>query len=617
MPITVSRRYNSNGINYTYEADGPADHALIPNSTYFKDLTDSLLYYKNPSGVVLNLFSEEAAATSENSIHVMVSGSDATGTRNDMNKPFQTLVAAVAASVAGDLIVVHPGAYSVAANLNASNVNFYFHPGTTITQTAGTDMFDVGAGIGGNVYGHGDFVSGGAYIYGKNTDRDLVFEANTVTGLFARANTASASAVTTIRIAKSMISGSFLIFNNGVASNWDITCPYISGASNGNPVIYTRGGRTKLTCEYLICTGTAYAYDNATGTHNHITANSATSIYVAGNCVINTSIVGLILCSGVVKFTGHCTRLYHIVGSFIGGTVSYIDRYTPTSGLGTGMINTTLDTTTNTCDLSSTPTATDTLQLELRMLNGAAFKTFNCGNGVKLHLAGTWASHFNVFNMSGTSEVHIDGRYISYDALGNIPFVLTGTSKLILEGRIEMDRSIPAISMVAGTKLIFNGGVITTNDNLTVPIKAIGAAQNYKVLAGGFSTNYTGHSLSSAVLERRQYNVTAANVTTSLNVYDGTIAPNFEANNPPIVQTKAQLAAALVALINANVPLGVTASQDTPGVDEYFYIEADTAANAASGSTLVNLTETILVTTSSYALTDTVGGLLIQDTDVE
>ncbi len=581
--------------------------AIAAEQLYFDSITGEITSSTAISSVITNRV-----------LYVAENGIDLTGTRNVLNAPYLTLAAALAASLAGDLIVVYPGSYSVSANLNTGAVNWYFHPGTTVTQTGGTDMFDVGAGIGGNVYGYGDFVSGGAYIYGKNSDRNLTFEAATVTGLFARANTSTANTTVTVRVSKSMINTTnFLIINNGVNCNWDITCPYISGGTNGNPVIYTRGGSTKLTCESLINTGTAYAFDNATGTRNNITANFITSIYAGGDATLNVSRTDLILCSGTTKFNGHCTRLYHINGSFIGGTVSYIDRYLPTSGLGTGTINTTLDTTTNTCNLSSTPTATDTLQLELRMLNGAAAKTFNCGNGIKLHLAGTWASHFNVFNMSGTSELYVDGRYISYDALGTTPFVLTGTSKLVVSGRIEMDRSIPAISMVAGVRLLFDGGAIITNDNLTTPIKAIGAAQNYKVLAGGFSTNYTGHALSSAVLERRRYDVTAIDVTTSLSVYDGIIAPTFQTNFPAVPATKAAMALALVGLINADGPLGVTASQDNPGVDEYFYIEADDAGFSASGFTLVNLTETIIVTTSSYALNDTVGGLVIQDTDVE
>ncbi len=51
MPINLSRKSNGNGINYTYEADAAIDHALIPNSTYFRDKSDSLIYYKNADAI--------------------------------------------------------------------------------------------------------------------------------------------------------------------------------------------------------------------------------------------------------------------------------------------------------------------------------------------------------------------------------------------------------------------------------------------------------------------------------------------------------------------------------------------------------------------------------------
>ena len=35
---------NSNGITYTKEVDGPSDWYGIQNNTYFKDLSDDLIY---------------------------------------------------------------------------------------------------------------------------------------------------------------------------------------------------------------------------------------------------------------------------------------------------------------------------------------------------------------------------------------------------------------------------------------------------------------------------------------------------------------------------------------------------------------------------------------------
>ncbi len=135
MPVNVSRKSNANGINYTYEADAVIDHALIPNNTYFRDKSDSLIYYKNAAGTVLGLFNEIDTPTTDALVHVMPSGSDVSGQRADLSKPFLTLEAASAAAIAGDLIIAYPGTYTVtttsADGLSKAGVSFYFYPGCT------------------------------------------------------------------------------------------------------------------------------------------------------------------------------------------------------------------------------------------------------------------------------------------------------------------------------------------------------------------------------------------------------------------------------------------------------------------------------------------------------
>lgn len=56
MAITQSAIRNSNGINFTYVVDSSSDWSGITNSTYFKDLSDGLIYFKNSSGTVLSMF---------------------------------------------------------------------------------------------------------------------------------------------------------------------------------------------------------------------------------------------------------------------------------------------------------------------------------------------------------------------------------------------------------------------------------------------------------------------------------------------------------------------------------------------------------------------------------
>tara|TARA_R110000803_G_scaffold10756_2_gene32699 strand:+ start:36274 stop:36858 length:585 start_codon:yes stop_codon:yes gene_type:complete len=56
MGIYDKKITGSNGINYTKEVDGPSDWAGIAYNTFFKDLSDGLIYWKNTSGDVIHIY---------------------------------------------------------------------------------------------------------------------------------------------------------------------------------------------------------------------------------------------------------------------------------------------------------------------------------------------------------------------------------------------------------------------------------------------------------------------------------------------------------------------------------------------------------------------------------
>jgi hypothetical protein len=86
-----------------------------------------------------------------------------------------------------------------------------------------------------------------------------------------------------------------------------------------------------------------------------------------------------------------------------------------------------------------------------------------------------------------------------------------------------------------------------------------------------------------------------------------------EVNNPPIAQTKAQLAAAMLAAINADVTINalVVATQDTPGVDEYYYIESIVPGTDYNTSLPVNSTEASLRKNNAAPTPQIGGGIII------
>jgi hypothetical protein len=51
------------GVQYTKVTDSSADWTSVANSTYFYDLTDKIVYYKNSSGIILSLFAQNAGTT--------------------------------------------------------------------------------------------------------------------------------------------------------------------------------------------------------------------------------------------------------------------------------------------------------------------------------------------------------------------------------------------------------------------------------------------------------------------------------------------------------------------------------------------------------------------------
>jgi len=56
MAITQSTIRNGNGITFTIVVDSSSEWTGVTNSTYFKDLSDGLIYYKNSSGTVIGLY---------------------------------------------------------------------------------------------------------------------------------------------------------------------------------------------------------------------------------------------------------------------------------------------------------------------------------------------------------------------------------------------------------------------------------------------------------------------------------------------------------------------------------------------------------------------------------
>ena len=78
MAIRDVRVLGGNGINYTKECDSSGDHASIANSTYFRDLSDGLIKFKNSYGNVM-----EAFKTPPPNVQTVTSAATITATSTD------------------------------------------------------------------------------------------------------------------------------------------------------------------------------------------------------------------------------------------------------------------------------------------------------------------------------------------------------------------------------------------------------------------------------------------------------------------------------------------------------------------------------------------------------
>jgi hypothetical protein len=96
------------------------------------------------------------------------------------------------------------------------------------------------------------------------------------------------------------------------------------------------------------------------------------------------------------------------------------------------------------------------------------------------------------------------------------------------------------------------------------------------------------------------------------NIGSGNIIFTASAASFPSIPALAQQ---MATVINASA-IQVTATQDTPGVDTYFYVESDAANLGFTPLGYINISELGLVP-GMYPLSQSVLGPIIEDTDVE
>jgi hypothetical protein len=127
---------------------------------------DTNKYYTDDK--VLSVVSTELGNLVETSNAIHVNKNQGTDIRDNFQKydfinPFATIVAAKSVATAGDTILVWPGNYVDEYDLLKNGVDYFFMPGSSVTQTSASvsaqPIFRDSAALTSNVYGYGSFIT--------------------------------------------------------------------------------------------------------------------------------------------------------------------------------------------------------------------------------------------------------------------------------------------------------------------------------------------------------------------------------------------------------------------------------------------------------------------------
>lgn len=549
---------------------------------------------------------------------------------------YSTLESARDAAVSGDTIIVYPGTYTVTTTatngIAKSGVNFYFHPGTIVNKsTSGSIFYDSGFTNPCNVYGYGTFAktTSVGYIY-YNTKSNAVFEAKTVTSSISHCFVTDIGNVRFKVDYATSTAGAVLFMNQSNSSpdnnirvdmiHWKSTA---SGAITGGWWYYTNlyvtGNRLESTTSYAVSMYNTLNRININVdlilgvTYGLYTYDGTTSV-VNVNC---TYITGIQDCN-TVSLNGLCGKLNFNGYSFSGGICGDIT-------VAAGSVNTVAGLNVYT-GAATTPIVVTGGVLNMYQHKTAYGIIFNITGGI-FNLYGT----IQAGQISTTSGRIVNGGemnlYGRFNHGGNVDsssyygiWLQSGTLRLHSAIKVGFNDSNGHGILWTGGKLIIEDSSIITTNTLTYPIKALSTGLQLRV-NGRLSHNRTEQGSILAGKKHKYKYQTNAVASTGLYCNDGTGGDElFQVTDLTTYNTQALIAARMVTLINASATLDMTASQDNPGTDTYFYVETDTPgynfAPMGNNNSASNLTNT-LIRIGSYAMTEICGGTIIENSNIE
>jgi hypothetical protein len=614
------------------------------------------IIFTNNTGGTFNVTGLTTTQNLSKILFVDPNGNNSTATKGNSNLPYLTLEAAQSAATIGDTIYVFPGTYTVTTTategLAKDGVSYYFMPNTTINKSTAGDIFRVsGFTTGFSVLGYGNFNKTGTaasifYCTTVASTINIIFEANDLT-------TTTSSVIFDIRSTGKC----FLTFKNasstaGSVVNLDASTVLINMHSitttTGPVFIGSSGG---LAGHFGNCNLTIYGYLIETTsvslgvstllsssnnlinlTVNYIRTASSSGYGIASNATsptrINLSVTRItgLSSTSVTPFT---TIYLDGFSDSINGRFNLIGGEVKAINVTGGEIYTTFR---GYYD-NATP-ATITVsggKVVLQMENQDPTTGFNISGG-DVTLNGVWTNDDmstaadltgGILRMNCDYEYggpnYIASRYYGIKVNGGT-LIITGTIRVNFPSSVGLNSytSLFAspIEFNSG-KIISNGGTLISNISGATAIRATSSGLSLKVYTGGLNTNLVENG-GVLVGKKMKIKYTVNSVaTTTIVLNDGTGGnETFTETNTTIYNTTALLAQRMVSLINVSGTLDITASQDIPGTDTYFYAESDTANNQYTLVSTTNLT-VFAISPGMFPLTQSVLGTIIEDTDIE
>ena len=574
-----------------------------------------------------------------NLLYVSVGGNNTTGARNNMSRPFLTLEDALSASTSGDTIMVFPGSYTattIATNgLSKDGVNWYFYPNSTVTKASAGHMFNVsGFVLGSNVYGYGNFIkttsTGHVFFASGNFDTvcnfNVTFEFNNCTNSTTHCIQANVANSYSFRVKGTGYLGS----SAGYAiACWVYTVALIDVAriySTANYALALVGNVSNsasitVNSSYVTST-TTYAVYTSGGIYNIHNCNGATLGYFAsyntyGRTIINGMTNGIYGTNyGDIYLNGYATTIQIVDTStrLFGGSCSNLT-------VSAGFVETSIGAPNSYSILTISGGKID-VRIE-QTAGGNLFKLIQSGGDLTLNGTINYGLFASVSTLTG-GRLNLKCNLTVSDCPEWITMSNTGSTIDLGNSRITMigtnrgagfDWGKNTFIRYQGGTIISNGAIFKLTDTNCLPFCVEGTNRNIKILSGGLNTNVSNNILS-AKKKKIKWNVTSV-VSTSITLNDGSGGnETFTENDIITYNTLTLLSQRMVVLINASATLNITATQDTPGSDTYFYTEADVASVNFTHPTYTNLTYS-WVSENSYELTNITGGIIIQDIDVE